>query len=569
MIGGRIQHYGQIRSGRRRLLIDKLFAAFDLCTGSIHLYPIIGRVGRRGSSFVCWLSRGRLGSLRRKVLGSATIEWTINAVLGALVAVRDFDRAQELVGAVSATHAHPEDAMWRLRQLQVRCSAGQFERADALIEQWGGLGEVPEIASAVTAGYLATSRRWNEVIDFFDNRIRKGMSPQGHLFFESVAGAARHTGRYEEVLGLLARCRHSRPVESMRSAIKAEVEMKGLLQTGKLPSNQAASDPFHRDRLRVIRAIVCDQSTTTGGGTLQSAGHKEVEGTLLWCSDRNYLIGTSVSLWSCVRHNPGLDPTDGYRVVVAPDALSLASDVFAQIAESVQKEIRVIDAASLLPAHRTLRTDYGLFTPGFTLSEAAYYRLFAIQGLIQNATVGRTVYVDSDTCVGPGMEAAFDLELHGLPMAARKENPRGLRYESRRVIMQEANDRLGLPPGSYFNSGVLIINNAHLSAKSGISRAIDLVLSEPERLMFHDQCALNLSFAGLVEPLPETLNHFVRPQNPSTNRSPVVLHYLERPKPWDPLYPTVNCRRWFEELASLATGVESEHIARMLALQFR
>jgi lipopolysaccharide biosynthesis glycosyltransferase len=102
-----------------------------------------------------------------------------------------------------------------------------------------------------------------------------------------------------------------------------------------------------------------------------------------------------------------------------------------------------------------------------------------------------------------------------------------------------------------------------------MARAIHAAIEEPERLTFHDQCALNIAFSGRVTPLPESFNHFVRPALATSLGDAVVAHYLERPKPWDSLYPATNAGPWLNELSVLSSLVGPALMGDLLRSQFR
>jgi lipopolysaccharide biosynthesis glycosyltransferase len=218
----------------------------------------------------------------------------------------------------------------------------------------------------------------------------------------------------------------------------------------------------------------------------------------------------------------------------------------------------------LVPAEGEFRGEYGLFTPGLRLSAAAYFRLFALRHLAEQHSRGRIVYLDSDTCVGPGLGAVFDIDLRGRPLAARAERPRGLRFESRRSVIEQAARNLGLDPASYVNSGVLVCDTAHPDLVPGLERAIDTALHHADMLTLHDQCALNHAFAGNVAPLPDAFNRLVRPQTAVAPPPTVVTHYIEQPKPWDMLYPLPNAGEWLREFAALASVIGPHRTADLL-----
>jgi lipopolysaccharide biosynthesis glycosyltransferase len=533
--------------------------------GRSELQPLIAATG------LCILNRwiqADNAAFRRHVMNRTLIKWWASVVLGALLAVRNLAAAQELLASVPPEWSSQDDPMWQLRELQVWCLSGKLDRAQELVAGWGGLEKVPQPASATTAGLLAALGRWDDIVEFLANRVDQGLAVQGYLFLEAVAGAARHTGRYDEVIDLLSRPPRRHEVEQTRNGLVAEAELLDVIGLRPNKPTREVQDRLLADRLRVFKEVVSGRCPRALRVPPPDESTVTLDGVVVWCTDRQYLLGTCVSVWSLLRHNPGFSPSSGLRVVVAPDVLDLARQVMGQLATAGGIDIAVTDADAMVPTEHDLRTAYGLFTPGHVLAAAAYYRLFAVRDLMAEVPEGRIVYLDSDTCVGPGAAGLFSLDLGPHPLAARSERPMGLRFESRRVLTDQAARNMGLDPGSYFNSGVLVFDGSHGALSTGLDRAIHLALEEPERLMFHDQCALNLAFAGKVAPLDETFNRFVRPQNAATGDSPVVLHYLERPKPWDPLYPTINCQRWMDELVGLSTVLDPRHISAMLGLQF-
>jgi lipopolysaccharide biosynthesis glycosyltransferase len=104
-----------------------------------------------------------------------------------------------------------------------------------------------------------------------------------------------------------------------------------------------------------------------------------------------------------------------------------------------------------------------------------------------------------------------------------------------------------------------------------LGHTIDIALHNHEKLTFVDQCALNIAFQGRFAVLPGECNTFLRPNDDLqfVAAKPVVLHYLEQPKPWDPGYPSINCQRWITDFAALSQIVEPDRLNRLLAVQFK
>ena len=174
----------------------------------------------------------------------------------------------------------------------------------------------------------------------------------------------------------------------------------------------------------------------------------------------------------------------------------------------------------------------------------------------------RALYLDSDLCVGPGLSAFLDFDLKGQPLGAR--------IDVQREDTSQAARRLNVAPETYFNSGVLLFDLAHPDCAVALERTIDAALNRQDTLSFQDQCALNYGFQNLCTALPEELNFFVRqttePQDLA--REPVIRHFLARPKPWDPSYPSVNCMKWIREFAAMANIVSPDLLKNLLSVQF-
>jgi len=281
------------------------------------------------------------------------------------------------------------------------------------------------------------------------------------------------------------------------------------------------------------------------------------------CTDRNYLIGACVAISSLIRHNAPTVRNHPIVIVCSNDAEELAVEVLRYVAENSRVRIHMIPAASVLSdvAGVRFRTGWGAFTAGRGLSEAAYYRIFVIKQLIRRGMVGRAVYLDSDTSIGPGVRRFFTIDLDGKAL--------GVRFELQRPHIIAAARKLGLEPTSYFNSGVMVFDLAHPMLANALDKAIDLAVNRPELLTFVDQCALNLAFRGLTLGIQDELNYFVRPGDEIDEEvRPVVWHFLEYLKPWDPTYAGNNCRPWIDEFVALREIVPVDVLSELMLIQF-
>jgi lipopolysaccharide biosynthesis glycosyltransferase len=134
---------------------------------------------------------------------------------------------------------------------------------------------------------------------------------------------------------------------------------------------------------------------------------------------------------------------------------------------------------------------------------------------------------------------------------------------------------VGVEPTEYFNSGVLVFDLDHRDVGEALDRSVVFADQQPDRITFFDQCALNVGFAGRWTPLPSLFNFYVPPDLPSIKYpkpgpdEPVVRHYVQPPKPWDPAYEGENNRAWRIGLASLKEVLDGDELRLLLRMAIR
>ena len=169
------------------------------------------------------------------------------------------------------------------------------------------------------------------------------------------------------------------------------------------------------------------------------------------------------------------------------------------------------------------------------ISRVMWYRLF-LPELLSGAR--RVLYVDCDVIVRAPLAPLFDTDLGGRPLGA-------VHNVFERMHAHHAAG-LGLTADSYFNSGVLLLD---LDAwrRERHADAILRRVRDGQRLLFPDQDALNLVFAGRWQPLHPRWNcqnsFFIFDDAPgiigaaalaSATREPGIVHFEggELSKPW-------------------------------------
>ena len=188
-----------------------------------------------------------------------------------------------------------------------------------------------------------------------------------------------------------------------------------------------------------------------------------------------------------------------------------------------------------------LTADFSPFDRGAAgrgpFSRAVFRRLFLDRVL--PSRYHRIIALDSDMLIRrPGLGRLASIDLRGAPLAAAydmiflMDQRGGALAEKFRAHRRS----LGLAPRTpYFNAGLMVIDRAKwVDAEIG-TRALNALLSNPERHPFMEQSALNELIAGRFAPLSPRYNFmgdFFLLGLESTI-DPVVLHFVNRPKPWD------------------------------------
>ena len=161
--------------------------------------------------------------------------------------------------------------------------------------------------------------------------------------------------------------------------------------------------------------------------------------------------------------------------------------------------------------------------PRYTL--AVYYRLF-IPHLIPNK-IRKIIYLDTDTIVVGDLCQLYNVQMGEVP-AAFAVDP---------IIRPD----LGINEvGKYFNSGVILINVKHWLKQKITEKAIAFLRANPEKVVYHDQDALNVVLKGNWFKFSNRFNLTFR-DIPTLNKEEyneflidkIVMHYNDAHKPWD------------------------------------
>jgi lipopolysaccharide biosynthesis glycosyltransferase len=188
-----------------------------------------------------------------------------------------------------------------------------------------------------------------------------------------------------------------------------------------------------------------------------------------------------------------------------------------------------------------LRVDFSRFDRGAAgrgrLSRAVFRRLFLDR--ILPAPYERIVAIDSDMLVRrPGLGRLAEFDLGGAPIAAAYDMIFLMDFNGGALARRFQRHRRSLRLAQttpYFNAGLMAIDRARWSALELGERALTAIRSTPERYPFLEQSALNELIAGGFAPLSPRYNFMGDFFLLDLERliDPIVLHFVNDPKPWD------------------------------------
>lgn len=138
--------------------------------------------------------------------------------------------------------------------------------------------------------------------------------------------------------------------------------------------------------------------------------------------------------------------------------------------------------------------------------------------------VGRCIFLDCDMVVTRDIVEAWEHPLDGRTIAAVAN---GSAADTR-----DNQQRLGLAEARYFNAGFAVIDVRRWREREVNARALVHAEAIGDRLVLHDQDALNCALQGDWTELPRDWNAGVPVSDWLTEDSRAVFHYWGAPKPW-------------------------------------
>lgn len=177
------------------------------------------------------------------------------------------------------------------------------------------------------------------------------------------------------------------------------------------------------------------------------------------------------------------------------------------------------------------------------ISPATYYRLFVAE--ILPDTINKLIYLDCDIVVRGSLVDYWNVDLTGKPLAAAYQyNSWATNTYKGRISSYERLD-MHCAVG-YFNAGSLLINLKYWREHNVQDMLLRFLESHYDKITSHDQDILNGCFYKDVFPISNIWNfrypmpvdyygtEFInREEIKRIARQAVVIHYVNRPKPWE------------------------------------
>lgn len=247
--------------------------------------------------------------------------------------------------------------------------------------------------------------------------------------------------------------------------------------------------------------------------------------------DRGYLPWAATVLKSHLQHHPGANPS--FLVLHGGDLTRIDTDRLTAMVEQGGGDVEYH-----VVAERRLER-----LPPIDRFGRIVWMRFLLPQLLPD--LERVLYLDADTFVTGSLEDLWHTELGDAPLAAVANVVE--------PALKPHVAQLGIDdPGTFFNSGVLLLNLDVMRAERSYEALVRAVDHHRDHLVWPDQDALNIAFAGRWRPLhprwnaqnsfwawPDWAGDVFGPTLEEAREDPAIRHF-EGPsmcKPWHYLCP--------------------------------
>lgn len=476
----------------------------------------------------------------------------------------DWKRAEAMM--TEALTLNPDSSEIKVRLLELCLYSGNLTQAyEYYLSLQDNLENLPNSFYQAAAKLFSEQKNWALAFKYAQKAVLiEPTNIHNHkLFIKTV----RKSKKFTEALNFLLdpaiiNDDNKNTVLYLRIAIQEQL-VKSIPEAQKVLSSRTIGLDKQAEKAKLLQKRLSIKSNIFNTSIAITS---QLQTEIFYCTDLGYSLPTLVSIYSLYKNNKHQIRGKTIYVVANGETINIISKAYNKLAEKFDFEIELIDIGSLVKGSidNQLNTSYGVFTGGDSLSTTAYYRLFFSQFLRDYGLSSRWLYIDSDTLIVNSIKAIDNLNFFGLPIAARQERPKP---EVLKTI--EINN---LQHGKYFNSGVIAFDAQHPDLSRLAANAVSVAMNEGHKLLYHDQCALNIAFDGQIANLETQFNDYYPPsdlrniEELSLSSQSVILHLLDRPKPWDTLSYHQGSIIWFKMLEEIATFIPSSYILELFQL---
>lgn len=198
------------------------------------------------------------------------------------------------------------------------------------------------------------------------------------------------------------------------------------------------------------------------------------------------------------------------------------------------------------------------------VSTATYFR-FLLPRILPES-VEKVLYLDADTIVPSDIGDVFKVDMTGAAVA-------GVSDYSATSLAARQNVK------HYINSGVILLDVEQWRREDHGARCLAFASQNSKRLIFGDQCTINLLFQDRMHLLDTRWNCYVTPTPRPLPENPGVLHFITGDKPWHAWYENALGKTYWRYLdvspwagaqpVEPATVDKAHRLARLFARQNR
>jgi lipopolysaccharide biosynthesis glycosyltransferase len=454
---------------------------------------------------------------------------------------RRWEKIDALDAAIrsSSFYDHPD---LLIRRFDILCARSRLDDARVLYLSHYANAKLRQWEACSVLRFLAESKLWDAAAELLFYFIESRFDFPGGEYF--ILRVCRRTNIHRAIISRIDASSGEHPPAQfamLRDLLADDLAIRGA---SVLDSPGGGTPLAVSARNRILQSSVRSPPAQAAVGYL--------------CADKAYFFSVLTFLASLAAQG-GRGQTVAWYVFVAKDVPASWRQLLSQFAARIGLNVTSVPEADFVEGDAIHVEAYGIFTGGTTLSRAAFLRIYAARYLFNLGKVERAYYVDSDIIANSDFQKLMDVPFGDALILARAEE---FNAEVRTVT-----EKHGLAERSYFNSGVLAFDFRKREILSHIDKAVMLSESETHRLVFHDQCALNIAFAGSVEYLGPEYNYFLRPHRKENGdfSEAVLIHVLDRPKPWDLSYSREYRSLWTQPAAIVRALVPPSDYGALVA----